>query len=367
MTLLNWTENGHQHSLRWRHTAALKPPQSLLAVAGGLSAAAALKHFHQQQAVLWRGDYHQAVQLLGAVKKRLPPPKAGDFHTHRMQQAQRSRLLSLLLVEVDGDYRIRLRRAPEVAAALRDRFGEPDGQPFLLPLQLLLGLIGAHQWHLKGVELPALGGRIHVPFGVFSPLRGEYLDLLAAQPLPAAHASAFDIGTGSGVIAILLAKKGVAAISATDTNPRALACAQANAQRLQADAAIRWLHTDLFPPGRADLIVCNPPWLPAKPSADIETALYDPDSAMLKAFLNGAAAHLNPQGEVWLLMSDLAEHLGLRRPGELAGLIADAGWQLAATAHTRPQHAKSRDAANPLAFARNRETTSLYVLKPAGG
>lgn len=365
MVHLNWRENGEERSAEWRQTSAQKPPQSLEVARDGLSAAAALKHFHRRQALLWRGDYHQAVQLLAAVKKRLPPPKGGDFHTHRMQQAQRSALLNLLLVEVGGDYRIALRRAPDAAGALADVFGKPAGQPFLLPLNLLLGLIGAHQWHLRGVEVSELGARIHVPFGVFSPLRGEYLALLAAQKLPEHHACAFDIGTGSGVIAALLAQKGVAQITATDTNPRALACAAANFARLGLDGRIRLLEADLFPEGTADLLVCNPPWLPAKPSSDIETALYDPGSAMLKAFLCGARRHLNPGGEVWLVMSDLAEQLGLRGAGELAQMTADAGWQTVSAAHARPRHAKSRDAADPLAFARSRETTTLYVLRPA--
>lgn len=367
MPTLSWTENGHPRQAEWRHPSpAQKPPAELAVAAAGLSATAALKQFHQGRALLWRGDYHQAVQLLSAVKKRLPPPKSGDFHTHRMQQAQRSRLLNLLLVEIDGGYRLGLRRAPDVADALADAFGPADGTPFLLPLQLLLGLIGARQWHEKGVPLAVLGGeKIHVPFGVFSPVRGEYLELLAAEPLPPQARSAFDIGTGSGVIAVLLAKRGLEHITATDNNPRALACAAANCRRLGVAEAVSVLAADLFPPGRADLIVCNPPWLPAKPSADIETALYDPDSAMLRAFLQRAADHLNPQGEVWLVMSDLAEHLGLRRPGELAGHIAAAGWQVVRRRHIRPQHAKSRDAHNPLASARRQETTTLYVLQPA--
>ena len=270
----------------------------------------------------------------------------------------------MLLVEIAAAYRLNLRRAPNVSAALADVFGEPNSEPFLLPLNLLLGFIGAHQWHKKGVEIPALGARIHVPFGVFSPLRGEYLDLIADAPLPPRARSAFDIGTGSGVIAALLARRGLQTITATDNSPRAVTCARANFQRLDLPQ-IRLLQTDLFPEGRADLIVCNPPWLPAKPAADIETALYDPGSAMLQAFLQQAPARLNPGGQIWLVMSDLAEHLSLRRPNELAERITAAGLAVSQRLDTRPQHPKSRDAANPLAAARLHETVSLYILQPA--
>ena len=107
-----------------------------------------------------------------------------------------------------------------------------------MPLNQLLGFIGAHEWHKKGIDIPQLDGKIHVPFGVFSPLRGEYLDLIAQAPLAPNIQTAFDIGTGSGVIAAILAKRGIPDIIATDTNPKAIACATANLKRLGLDKAI---------------------------------------------------------------------------------------------------------------------------------
>ncbi len=72
------------------------------------------------------------------------------------------------------------------------------------------------------------------------------------------------------------------------------------------------MQADLFPEGRAALIVCNPPWVPARPSSPLEHGIYDFESRMLRGFLRGLSAHLAPGGEGWLVMSDLAEHLGLR-------------------------------------------------------
>ena len=68
-------------------------------------------------------------------------------------------------------------------------------------------------------------------------------------------------------------------------------------------------------------MVCNPPWVPAKPSSAIEHAVYDPDSRMLRGFLAGLAAHLEAGGEGWLILSDLAEHFGLRTRAELLDWI----------------------------------------------
>jgi len=196
---------------------------------------------------------------------------------------------------------------------------------------------------------------------VFSPVRGEYLNLIAEAPLPA-KSLAFDIGTGTGVIAALLAKRGVEQIVATDTDPRALSCARDNLKRLDVADQVDVIEADLFPPGKAPLIVCNPPWIPARPSSSIEHAIYDPDSRMLRGFLNGLAAHLTPKGEGWLILSDLAEHVALRSREELLAMIEQAGLKVVARMDTKPTHPRASDVNDPLHKARAAETTSLWCL-----
>jgi SAM-dependent methyltransferase len=269
-------------------------------------------------------------------------------------------------VPIEGDWRIPLRRAPDVHDACTEAWGSPQqGEPRLVALRELLGIIGAHEWRKKGVEIPALGpaphNRIHPHYGVFSPVRGEYLDLVAKAPLPS-NDLAFDIGTGTGVIAALLVRRGVKRVVATDLDARALACAQDNVQRLGVADRVEVLRADLFPEGRAPLVVCNPPWLPARPSSSLEHAIYDEESRMLHGFLSGLRDHLEPQGEGWLVMSDFAELLGLRAPGEFEAWIAQAGLRVVARDATRPRHPKASDAADPLHAARAKESTFLWRL-----
>jgi len=121
----------------------------------------------------------------------------------------------------------------------------------------------------------------------------------------------------------------------------------------------------MFPEGRAPLVVCNPPWVPARPTSAIEAAVYDPESRMLRAFLDGLAAHLEPGGEGWLILSDLAEHLGLRGEGQLGEWIAAAGLKLIARSDVRPRHAKAHDPDDPLHAARAKEVTTLWRLGAA--
>ena len=362
----------NRSDIEWRNESTQKPPKQAVYIQEA-GAAEILKNAHAQTATVWTGDFHNAKQVLAAMKKRIRRPsekKKGTpadiqtaFHAHRMKQAQQSRLLNMLAVEIKPNFKLDNARAPDIYAALYDVYDTPNDKPFLLPLNQLLGFIGAYEWHKKGIDIPQLDGKIHVPFGVFSPLRGEYLDLIAQAPLAPNIQTAFDIGTGSGVIAAILAKRGIPDIIATDTNPKAIACATANLERLGLDKAVSIQLIDLFPETCADLIVCNPPWLPAKPTSAIETALYDPNHAMLTAFLNGVRKHLNPNGEVWLIISDLAEHLHLRDKDFLNQSFQTASLNVVDILKTKPQHKKAIDESDPLAFARNKETTYLYRLK----
>lgn len=359
------------NKIEWRNQSTQKPPQNAVYLREA-GADTVLKAAYGHTATVWTGDFHQAKQVLAAMKKRVRKPAESRqtpadvqtaFHTHRMRQAQRSRILNMLAVEIGAGFTLDIPRAPDIRAALSDVFGHENEHAFLLPLNQLLGFIGAYEWHKKGIWLKALDSTIHVPFGVFSPLRGEYLDLIAAAPLNQDFQTAFDIGTGSGVIAALLAKRGVAHITATDTNPQAVVCAMNNIRKLGYDKQVGIQAANLFPEGRADLIVCNPPWLPAKPTSAIETALYDPGHGMLKAFLDGVGGHLNEGGEAWLIMSDLAEHLHLRQPDDLHKWFQTASLEIVDVSAAKPQHGKATRPDDPLAFARSQETTFLYRLK----
>ena len=85
---------------------------------------------------------------------------------------------------------------------------------------------------------------------------------------------------------------------------------------------------------------------------------------MLKGLLKGATAHLKTDGELWLILSDLAEHLKLRSRADLLALFDDAGLDVIERLDTRPVHPKSKDEEDPLADARKLEITSLWRLKP---
>lgn len=365
--VVNWTEADTDHSARWRAEGGAPAPKRVMVVDDQLTADAAYRLASEGTALLWRGDFQNARQLLQAMARRIDrkPRKAATspteaFNFHRQAQSQRARTLGMLLLPLDADYSIPLRRAPNVKEACFEAYG-PGEDASIVSLRELLGVIGAHEWRKKGVEVAALEDRIHPHYGVFSPVRGEYVGLVNTAPLPTSKL-AFDIGTGSGVLAAVLAHRGVKHVVATDQDPRALACARQNIARLGLKGRVDVVEANLFPEGRAPLIVCNPPWVPARANSPLEHAIYDPDSRMLLGFLNGLAAHLEPGGEGWLILSDLAEHLGLRSREWLLAAFDAAGLDVVARMDTRPTHPRAADATDPLHAARAAEVTSLWRL-----
>lgn len=369
--IINWTEAGKEHTARWRSESGTPPPKRVVIADDTLKADEAYRLACEGTALLWRGDFQNARQLMLAMSRRADrkPRKTSSvpseaFNLHRQAQSQRARTLAMILVPLDRDFTIPLRRAPDLRQACTEAYGTA-GEASVVTLRELLGLVGAHEWRKKGVEIPELGARIHPHYGVYSPVRGEYVGLVNEALLSAdfkVPELAFDIGTGTGVLAALLARRGIKHIVATDQDSRALACARENLAQLGVSAQVEVVQADLFPAGKAPLIVCNPPWIPARPSSPIEHAIFDPDSRMLRGFLGGLAAHLEAGGEGWLLLSDIAEHLGLRSRDELLALFEAAGLQVIARTDVKPHHAKVADATDPLHTARAAEITSLWRL-----
>lgn len=138
----------------------------------------------------------------------------------------------------------------------------------------------------------------------------------SSEALPTAPrlASILDIGTGSGCIAITLAK-GIAGscVSAWDISPDALQIAAANAEKLKAN--VDFCRQDaLCPPAdteRWDIIVSNPPYICMKEQAAMHpnvlrhephTALFVPDDNPLlfyRAIAGYAMKALRPGGRLW--------------------------------------------------------------------
>ena len=384
LEILQWEDGGQTHSAKWHSENGIAPHKKIQIVDDRLTADKAYRLACEGTAMLYKGDFQNARQLLQALVRRVDKPSKKSsradrvakektkspldtFNLHRLAQSQRARILGMVLIPINADHSISLRRAPDVVQACLEAYGK-QADPYVISLRELLGVISAHEWRKKGVQVLTRDDeeiRIHPHYGVFSPVRNEYVDLVLKTPLPAGiqkNSTAFDIGVGTGVLSVVLALRGVQKIISTDLDERAIACAQDNIGRLGLQSQIDILRADLFPSGKAALIVCNPPWLPARPSSSLEHAVYDPESQMLKGFLNQLKNHILEDGEGWLILSDLAEHLGLRSRDELLSWIEQADLKVMNRIDTKPHHSKVFDKTDALHEARSKEVTSLWRL-----
>jgi methylase of polypeptide subunit release factors len=388
---IHWEEGGQNCSAVWHSENGIAAHKKVVIADDTLTADDAYRLACEGTAILWKGDFQNARQLLQALVRRIDKPskkskRAGKrvdkstdvtpkktakdiFNQHRLIQSQRARILGMLLIQCNSDHTIPLRRAPDITQACLEAYGTVD-HSYVVSLRELLGVISAHEWRKNG--LPILADEngepiyVHPHYGVFSPVRGEYIELVCSATLPKSldvESTAFDIGVGTGVLSIILAMRDIQKVVATDQDDRALTCAKENIALLGLGSQIDIVKANLFPAGRASLIVCNPPWVPARPSSLLEHAVYDPESQMLKGFLAGLKEHLLPQGEGWLILSDLAEHLELRSRQELLSWIEDAGLVVLERIDTKPKHPKAFDDSDSLHFARAAEITSLWRLQ----
>ena len=131
---------------------------------------------------------------------------------------------------------------------------------------------------------------------------------------------ALDLGTGSGIQALVLASRGHR-VDAVDLNTEAVRCARANAILNGLEHRIEVHHGDLFAPvgaKRFDLIVFNPPFFRGEPKGRFDLSWRSLD--VLPRFAQGLAGHLNPGGRAIVIWSSHEPEQSLLGPLSGAGL-----------------------------------------------
>jgi release factor glutamine methyltransferase len=196
-----------------------------------------------------------------------------------------------------------------------------------IPAQYITG----HQefWGMDFIVSPA----VLIPRPETEHVIEETLARVERAPSPA-NLRIIDIGTGSGCIALALAKElPHAEILATDISPAALEIARTNATRLRLDSRIRFMEADLLTgveKNLCDFVVSNPPYVgeSEEDSVQLEVRKFEPRNAVfagptglevIERLIPQAREVLQPDG--WLVM-------------EISGTIARgvkellAGWNI---------------------------------------
>ena len=392
--------------------------------------------------LVYQGHYGNALQLLSSIKRRYRDRNAKtssssftattvneQWQLHRQRVREEAELQNRLLVQVQPDHSLdsTLTGTPRfVPPLLRTVLGSDTAsastntisstssteQAYLVPLKQILVWNGSEQYRQKGIFVPQLDNVIFPGNDVYPPTRQEYLELLPRLPSPSSLSSSLsppdhkdsrshhnrssnrnnevvvmDVGTGTGILAAILLHQNPEAFAiCTDINPKAIACARDNLERLGFSDRVELHTTNLFATNtdnnhqvtNVDVLVCNPPWIPGTADTWLDRAVFDDDdSSMLYGFLDGAAAHLQKaDSEAWLILSDLAELLQLRSRDELLQRIHDGGLEIVETKHAKakatkpaprsPKKRRRKEDRDPLPLvtaARQKETTNFYRLR----
>lgn len=251
--------------------------------------------------------FSSGLAVLKAVKDHVNKQYRDSSFLGQREQRAAYRSLSHRVVLQIKDNQLVVRKAPEIGWL---QILYPDMKDFVLPFPQVQGLNSAWQWYVKGLEVPVLQEKLHPYYGTYFPTRFEHLLLFDGwlKNFSGARGSAYDMGVGSGVLSLMLLKHGFQQIRATDSNPNAVIGTSAELHRRGLRKRVHLTYGKLFAgcEEQADLIVFNPPWIPdAHRLGGIDQAIYY-DEQLFPAFFQQAQYHLNPDGRLVLLFSNLA-------------------------------------------------------------
>jgi predicted RNA methylase len=255
-----------------------------------------------------KDHYSTGAEILAQLKKVDPPPPRDATYVDRRAWADAHREAAMRLLAPIRDHKLALGGARPIGF-MEDLY--PEQPDFHLPFLNVQELHGAWGQFREGVHLNVLGHKVHPFYGVYVPRRTEHLELfgtwLSAYGGDEGHA--IDVGTGSGVLAMMLAKKGFARVTATDINPNAIESVRRDVARQETPPPIRAVDADLFAPAPpADLIVFNPPWTQGRIDEPFDAALHAaPD--LMPRFFEAAGDALAPGGRIVVIYSNIGQLL----------------------------------------------------------
>ena len=257
--------------------------------------------------------YRTGVNVLAALGAVLGRPAAAASFAERSDFNRRFQVASQgLLVPIDGHQVQLIDAGPP--GFLPELY--PEGSRFMLPLVEVQALHGAWLRYQEGTLLAVLGHRVHAFYGTYAPTRTSHLELFATwlSQYEGARTRVVDVGTGCGVLALMLAKVGFSRVVATDNNPNAIESVRRQLVRMSEPPTIELICTDLLGEDTtpSELIVFNPPWIRGDVDDLLDQALYF-EEGLFERFFEQASERLIKGGRLVLLFSNV---IGLLQPDE---------------------------------------------------
>lgn len=252
--------------------------------------------------------YSNGLALLNELQSYLKKKHPNEsFQEQREFRSEYRKLSNLILIRVK-EHKLTVKKAPWIGW-LEKLY--PETNDFILTFPQIQGLNSAWQWYSNGVIIPVLRNKIHPYYGVYFPTRFEHLHLFDSwlKHYEGPKKSAIDIGIGSGILSLLLVKHGFQKSFGTDVNPNAIIGLKESMEGTKLSRKIEVDYGHLFGKWekQTELIVFNPPWLPASHDLDrLDEAIYYNDK-LFPDFFEEAKKRLLPEGKVVLIFSNLGQ------------------------------------------------------------
>lgn len=252
--------------------------------------------------------FSSGLALLSALGKYLKKKYHDQSFKGQREFRSAYRELSCRVVLIVREHKLTVKKAPKIGWL---KILYPELTEFLLPFSQVQGLNSSWQSYENGISFPVIENKIHPWFGTYFPSRFEHLSLFDhwLKHYKGEKKSAIDVGAGCGILTFQLLKYGFEKVIGTDTNANALIGLNEDLSKNNLISKVDLIHGDLFAncDFNTELIVFNPPWLPATYDiAGLDTAIYY-DDKLFPRFFAEAEKHLKPGGRLVLLFSNLAQ------------------------------------------------------------
>lgn len=287
-----------------------------------------------------------------------------SFIEQRAFRSEFRKLSNLILIHVK-EHKLMVKKAPDIGW-LEKLY--PELKDFFLPFPQIQGLNSTWQWYKNGIHIPVLRNKIHPYYGVYFPTRFEHLILFDnwLKRYEGAKKTAIDIGIGSGVLSLLMVQHGFQKLFGTDINPNAII---GISEYMQGTKLARKIEIDfghLFGKWEkpTELIVFNPPWLPAIQELNkLDEAIYYNEQLFPK-FFEAAHKRLLPDGKIVILFSNLAKITQLTTEHPIENELLSGKRFVLVKCHKKSVKQASKKT-NRNQHWRNEEEVELWVLKPS--
>ncbi len=259
------------------------------------------------ETLLVTDQYTTGEAILARLEFLLPPPASSASYEERAARRRTRREAILRLLAPIEEHRLALADARPIGF-LKELY--PERSSFVLPFAQVQELFGAWNRYREGVHLKVLGHSLFPFYGTYVPTRVSHLELFGTwlHQYKGSRQRAVDVGTGCGVLALMLCRAGFARVLATDINPNAIESVARELGRLVPPPPMDLFWGDLLgpDPAPADLIVFNPPWIRGEAEGLLDEALVFSDG-LFERFFDQACARLAPSGRLVLVFSNILE------------------------------------------------------------